>query len=120
MPERQTFSGQCHCGAVRFTATTDLGSMGDCNCSRCRRVGWIMQSVPEADFTLVSGADQLVLYQFNTHKIDHQFCRSCGIEPFASGVDGEGRKTFMVNVNCLENTPPIDRSAIAHWDGASW
>jgi hypothetical protein len=94
--------------------------MGDCNCSRCRRVGWIMQSVPEQDFTLLSGADQLVLYHFNTHKIDHQFCRACGIEPFASGVDGEGNKTVMVNVNCLENTPPIDRNAISHWDGASW
>jgi hypothetical protein len=35
-------------------------------------------------------------------------------------VDGEGRKTFMINVNCLENAPPVDRNAITHWDGASW
>ena len=79
-----------------------------------------MQSVPEADFTLQRGAEHLVPYHFNTHKIDHQFCRQCGIEPFASGVDGEGRKTFMINVNCLENAPPVDRNAITHWDGASW
>jgi hypothetical protein len=120
MPERQTFSGQCHCGAVRFTATTDLAGMGDCNCSRCRRLGWIMQRVPAADFMLESGADHLAPYHFNTHKIDHQFCRDCGIEPFASGSDEKGNKIFMVNVNCLENVPPIDRNTIQHWDGANW
>jgi hypothetical protein len=120
MPERKTYVGQCHCGAVRFSATTDLSGLGDCNCSRCRRLGWVMQSVPEADFTLESGADRLVLYHFNTHKIDHQFCRDCGIEPFASGTDDKRGKTFMVNVNCLEGVPQIDRAAITHWDGANW
>ncbi|WP_157959881.1 GFA family protein [Devosia submarina] len=120
MPERQTYQGQCHCGAVRFTATTDLGAMGDCNCSRCRRLGSIMQPVAEADFSLVSGADDLVFYHFNTHKIDHQFCRVCGIQAFSSGLDDKGQKTFMVSVLCLENVPPIDRNSITHWDGASW
>jgi hypothetical protein len=120
MVERTTFKGQCHCGAVRFTVSTDLSGMGDCNCSRCRRLGWVMQSVPAADFTLLSGADRLAPYHFNTHRIDHQFCRECGIEAFASGMDGEGNKTFIVNVNCLEGVPPIDRNTIKHWDGASW
>ena len=120
MTQSKTYHGQCHCGAVRFTATTDLSGMGDCNCSRCRRLGWIMQAVPATDFTLQSGAADLVPYHFNTHKIDHQFCRHCGIEPFARGVDQKGGETVMVNVNCLEDAPPVDRSTIQHWDGANW
>ena len=60
MPQKQDHKGQCHCGAVRFSARTDLSGLGDCNCSRCRRLGWVMQSVPEADFTLLAGEDALL------------------------------------------------------------
>lgn len=120
MGEMQDYHGQCHCGAVRFTARTDLASMGDCNCSRCRRLGWVMQSVPADDFALLSGDEQLALYHFNTEKIDHLFCKSCGIEPFARGSDGKGNEMVMLNVNCLEGAPPVDRNTITHWDGANF
>jgi hypothetical protein len=120
MPEAKTYSGQCHCGAVRYEATTDLSSLADCNCSRCRRLGWIMQSLPAEDFRLISGEDKLTAYHFNSMGIDHLFCSVCGIESFARGRDGEGRELVMINVNCLENAPPIERAAIAHWDGASF
>lgn len=120
MTESQTYQGQCHCGAVRFSATTDFASMGDCNCSRCRRLGWVMQSVPGAAFTLQAGADNLTLYRFNTEKIDHLFCKTCGIESFARGSDGKGNEMVMVNVACLEGAPAVDRSAIRHWDGANF
>ena len=120
MPERQTFSGQCHCGAVRFTATTDLSGMGDCNCSRCRRLNWVLQSAPAGQFTLQSGADNLTTYHFNTENIDHLFCKTCGIEAFARGSDGKGNAMVMINVNCLEPAVVVDRSTIKHWDGANW
>ncbi len=120
MPDPADYHGQCHCGAVRFTAHTDLSGLGDCNCSRCRRLGWVMQSVPAADFTLHSGEEQLRLYQFNTETIDHLFCQTCGIEPFARGSDGKGNELVMVNVNCLDDAPSVDRSAITHWDGANF
>lgn len=120
MSETKTYTGHCHCGAVRYTATTDLGSMGDCNCSRCRRLGWVMQSLPAADFKLESGEDNLNLFHFNTETIDHLFCKTCGIESFARGTDGKGSETVMINVNCLDGVPLVDRSTIKHWDGANW
>lgn len=120
MSESQTYHGQCHCGAVRYSATTDLASLGDCNCSRCRRLGWVMQSVPADQFTLESGADNLTTYRFNTENIEHLFCKSCGIESFARGSDGKGNEMVMINVNCLEPPVGVDRNAIQHWDGASF
>ena len=114
------WQGQCHCGAVRYTVHTDLEGLADCNCSRCRRLGWVMKSVPADRFNLVSGADQLTQYRFNTEQIEHAFCASCGIESFARGSDGKGNQLVMINVNCLEGVPVIDRSSIKHWDGAAF
>ena len=115
-----TYHGQCHCGAIRFSATTDLSGLGDCNCSRCRRLGWLMQTVPEADFVLERGADNLKEYRFNTQTISHLFCTTCGIEPFARGSDGKGQSLVMISVHCLEDAPAVDSTSITHWDGANW
>jgi hypothetical protein len=120
VPETRTYSGQCHCGAVRFTATTDLSSPAECNCSRCRRLGWTMQAVPDSAFASLSGEAALGTYHFNTNTIDHLFCRTCGIESFARGSDGKGNPMVMININCLEDAPPVDRSTIKHWDGANF
>lgn len=118
--EARSFAGQCHCGAVSFTVRTDLSGLLDCNCSRCRRLGWVMQSVPASDFELLSGSETLKPYHFNTHKIDHQFCTECGIEAFARGSDAQGNGVVMINVNCLEDVPEFDRASIQHWDGKNW
>ncbi|MGV3649870.1 MAG: GFA family protein [Devosia sp.] len=120
MTSPETWKGQCHCGAVRFSVTTDLEGLADCNCSRCKRLGWVMKGVPESAFTLEAGEDRLVDYRFNTHAISHLFCRDCGIESFGRGQDGAGNTMVMINVNCLEGAPDIDRSAIKHWDGRNF
>ena len=67
-----------------------------------------------------AGADNLTLYQFNTHRIEHQFCKTCGIESFARGVGPDGSAVAVINVACLDDAPPIDRSAIQHFDGANF
>ena len=120
MSQTDHHDGQCHCGAVRFSVQSALDSLGDCNCSRCRRLGWVMQSVSAANFTLKSGADNLTTYRFNTEMIEHLFCKTCGIEAFARGSDGKGNTLYMFNVNCLDTPPTIDRGAIRHWDGANF
>lgn len=120
MAQSHLYHGSCHCGAVRYSVETDLSTLADCNCSRCRRLGWVMQSAPEAHFTLDAGADNLTLYRFNTEMIEHLFCKTCGIESFARGSDGQGNALVMVNVNCLEPPLPVDREAIKHWDGANF
>lgn len=119
MSDTRTYSGGCHCGAVRYRVTTDLAQLFDCNCSRCKRVASVMAAVPASDFVLERGADSLTLYRFNHHAIDHLFCRVCGIQSFSRGVSSNG-PTVVVNVGCLDDVPLVDRSAITHFDGASY
>ena len=117
MPEKKTYDGQCHCGAVRFSATTSLEDLFDCNCSRCRRVAMVMSSVPASDFVLHQGGEALQLYRFNHKAIDHLFCKTCGVAPFSRGKFGD-TPMVMLNVGCLDDTPMIDRSTITHYNGA--
>ncbi len=103
MEKAKEHHGGCHCGRVRFDVTADLSSIIACNCSICQKTGSILAFVPEAQFKLVSGADDLVDYQFNKKVIHHLFCRVCGVRSFARGAAPDGRKMAAVNVRCLDD-----------------
>ncbi len=100
----KTYHGSCHCGAVRFEADIDLDAgTGKCNCSICSKHGLLLSFVPEEKFTLHSGEGNLKEYLFNTHKVRHQFCQTCGTEPFARGTAPDGKKMVALNVRCLDD-----------------
>lgn len=103
MPDSKTYTGGCHCGKVRYEATTDLKSVISCNCSICTKRGLILTFVSGEQFKLLSGGDVLKDYQFNKKVIHHVFCPSCGVESFANGTrPGDGKKMIAVNVRCLD------------------
>src|SRR3954465_3194460 len=98
-----TYTGSCHCGAVRYEATLDLQKpVISCNCSMCGRTGTLLTFIPESDFKLLQGEDALTDYQFNKHVIHHLFCTVCGTKSFARGVGRDGAPTVAVNARCLE------------------
>ncbi len=103
MPETKTYIGGCHCGKVRYEVTTDLDKVVSCNCSHCSKRGMLPSFVPADRFTLRSGEDALATYRFNTGKIAHLFCRSCGIESFATGQGPDGSEMVAVNARCLDD-----------------
>ncbi|KAJ6657292.1 hypothetical protein lerEdw1_002659 [Lerista edwardsae] len=87
-------TGGCHCGAVRFEvwASADL-NVFDCNCSICVKKQNKHFIVPAAHFKLLKGADNLTTYTFNTHRAQHTFCKTCGVQSFytpRSNPDGYG------------------------------
>jgi hypothetical protein len=102
----ERYSGGCQCGAVRFEADLSLENPIACNCSRCQKLGSLLVFAPLADFRLLSGEDVLRKYIFNTGKIEHLFCETCGIESFARGQAPDGKKMVAVNVNCLDGVEP--------------
>lgn len=108
---RTTYTGSCHCGAVRFQAVLDL-SAGSyrCNCSICRRTRfWPAIAAPE-DFRLLAGAEDLTLYRFHSGRNHHFFCRHCGVRPYGIGHDTPLGTIYGVNIGCLEG---VDEATLA-------
>jgi hypothetical protein len=100
--EIRTYEGGCHCGRVRYRIEANLTQAVECNCSICAKRGTLLTFVKAPQFTLLKGDDTLTDYQFNTKKIHHLFCESCGVGSFSRGIAPNGEDTYAVNVRCLE------------------
>lgn len=95
--------GGCQCGKVRFAAEVELDKLIACNCSRCGKLGSILAFTGAEAFDLKSGEGELTEYQFNTHKISHFFCSTCGIQSFGRGLAPNGQAMVAINVRCLDD-----------------
>ena len=112
-----TMEGGCHCGRVRFRVTADLAAVVDCNCSICTKKGILHLIVPPERFELLSGADDLTTYQFNTGTAKHTFCKNCGIQPFY--VPRSDPDKIDVNARCLDGID-LGKLAPQPFDGKNW
>ena len=103
------YVGSCHCGKVKYEVEGTIDSAMACNCSMCQRKGSLLWFVPRANFSLVSNDANAGTYTFSKHVIKHRFCHTCGIHPYAEGVDPQGKAMAAINVRCIEN---IDLSSV--------
>jgi hypothetical protein len=114
-----SYAGGCHCGAVRFSfslPTDDERVALVCNCSVCRKRGFVHIIVEPARFELESGHDELISYRFNTKVANHLFCGVCGVQSFyrpRSHPEG-----YSVNLRCLDAGAEDFR--LQDFDGANW
>ncbi|HMD75213.1 MAG TPA: GFA family protein [Steroidobacteraceae bacterium] len=113
-----THKGGCHCGRVRFEVIAPaILQVDDCNCSICRKAGFLHLIVPAERFKLLTGREALTTYSFNTHTAKHLFCSTCGIKSFyvpRSHPDG-----FSVNARCLDGGT-VEDMQIRAIDGLQW
>lgn len=100
-------SGSCHCGAVRFRIDWPIAELTTCDCSLCVKRNAVMAKVPENALTLIDGENALTLYQWNTRRARHYFCRNCGIYVFHKKRAAPDH--YGVNVFCLDG---FDASSI--------
>lgn len=124
---KQTYSGGCQCGAVRYEASAGIGEVIACNCSRCAKPGSLLTFVPAQDFKLMKGEGATADFQFNKYIIHHRFCSTCGIQSYANGKAPNGAEMVAINVRCLDGVDPdsfkvkkfdgrtIERNADASW-----
>jgi len=110
------YQGSCHCGQVAYEVEGDIQGALACNCSMCQRKGSLLWFVPRAQFRLRTPEDAAATYTFNKHVIQHRFCPTCGIHPYAEGVDPKGNPMAAINLRCIEG---IDLATIPvqHYDG---
>lgn len=118
----KTYSGSCHCGAVRFEADVDL-SQGTikCNCSSCTKArSWLVVASPDR-FRLVAGAGSQANYEWTPPghaepTIQFHFCKHCGIRTPGRGVaEAMGGVFHAVQVTLLDVDPDELAAAPIHY-----
>ena len=79
---KQTYSGSCHCGNIKFEVDADLDHVRSCDCSICKKRGALIHRVEEDCLRLLTPLKEMSLYQWHTRTAKDYFCPKCGILPF--------------------------------------
>ncbi len=111
-----TYQGSCHCGKIAYEVEGNIAEVVDCNCSLCSRRGYLLAFLPGSALHLRTPEENLATYTFNTHRIKHHFCPTCGCAPFGLGKNHKGEPMVAVNLRCLQNLD-IAALPVKHFDG---
>ena len=111
------YQGGCHCGRVRFEIDVEIGTIIDCNCSICAKKGFLHLIVDPSQVRMLSPADAVSLYQFNTRTAKHYFCPVCGISAYY--IPRSHPDKIDVNVRCLEGVE-LESLTIVPFNGREW
>jgi len=112
------YTGSCHCGAIQYEVEADIKEVLECNCSICRRRGYLLAFISREQLKLKTPESKMATYTFNKHVIKHRFCPVCGSGVFGEANDPKGNPTAAINVRCLDNVD-LGKIKINHYDGAS-
>lgn len=74
-------TGQCVCGAIRFTAEEVESHFHSCHCSTCRRWGGGPGMAARVGSVNFEGEDQIGIYQ-SSDWAERGFCKQCGSNLF--------------------------------------
>lgn len=114
----QACKGGCHCGRVSFVARIPKKvTVHQCNCSICKKSGYLHLIVPADHFELLSGKDDLTDYRFHSGVARHLFCAHCGVKSFY--VPRSHPDAYSVNLNCIDLNGDIEVT-IEAFDGRNW
>jgi len=111
-------SGKCHCGAVDIVIPRPTESVLQCNCSLCRKTGWIGGYCAPEDAKISAGDDALIGYVQGDKTITVWHCRICGSTthwtPLTAPPDRMGINMRMFHRDDWKHLTVVEV------DGASW
>ena len=108
----------CHCGGVEAEIKipeNGFQKLVRCNCSICKRKGYVIGIIGSDDFKLIKGENLLTLYQFYTKTAKHYFCKVCGIN--THNRPRINPKIYGINVACVEGINPYELKNVGINDG---
>ncbi|MFZ1891915.1 MAG: GFA family protein [Formosimonas sp.] len=111
------YVGSCHCGTIKYSFNADITQVVECNCSLCRRRGflWHFTLPDQVALTLPEGA--YTTYLFNKHTVKHYFCNTCGCAPFSAGKAPSGADAVAINLRCLDEALDLSDIKRIAFDG---
>lgn len=96
-------TGQCHCGAVRFTATADPARVFACHCTDCQVISGgpfrAVVPVPVEQVELSGSPKRYVKVAASGNRRAQAFCEDCGTQLFATEADAP--KTLNIRLGCV-------------------
>ena len=108
----------CHCGEVELEIKESDGALNKflrCNCTLCKKKGYIMTFAPITDVKITKGEDKLKLYQYHTKVAEHYFCSACGI--YTHHKMRSRPDTFGLNVGCIDDIDQFKLENVGLNDG---
>jgi hypothetical protein len=118
----KTYTGSCHCGAVRIEADLDVSAgTYKCNCTICAKARlWAAEVAPDS-FRLIAGEGDLTDYRGKNPVAHHFFCRRCGVRPFqrVDMPNMSGHVYYNINLACLDgiDIDELMAAPVAYFDG---
>ena len=83
---KRTYTGSCHCGAVRYEADIDFTrGMSECNCTFCTKTRAWKAFVKPPSFRVLSGSDNIKGYHKHPLASLKYFCDVCGVRTHEVG-----------------------------------
>ena len=113
------YTATCHCGHLGVSFETELEKVIECNCSHCRKKGYLLTFMPKEQMHIILPAGGYGIYTFNKHRIAHHFCTTCGCAPFGIAKGPDGTEMVAVNLRCLDEPLDLSTVVVTHYDGAS-
>jgi hypothetical protein len=116
-------TGQCHCGAIRFTAMVDPARVVVCHCADCQIFSGgpvrAVAPVPVDQVALQRTPKQYVKVAASGNRRTQAFCGDCGTQLFATEADAP--KTLNIRLGCVNERAELKPSAqIWHGSAMPW
>lgn len=110
-----TYTASCHCAGIRLEITAELAEVVECNCSLCRRSGFLHWYVEPDQVKLLTTAALLSTYSWRSITGGQHFCPTCGIAVIRTST--QHPPPVSINARCLE-TADLRKVRVRHFDGA--
>lgn len=112
--------GSCHCGRVKYVFNDTPASLTRCNCSYCRRAGWLLAYSEMENITLEYDEADVIKYVHGDKTLAFVSCKHCGCTTHWEPLNPEEHSRMAVNVR-MAAREDIRNIPIRDFDGAdSW
>ena len=102
-------TGQCHCGAIRFTALIDPEKVFVCHCSDCQVLSGApfraVVAVPDEQVHMQGQARHYVKVAASGNRRAQAFCADCGTQLYATEADTP--KVMNIRLGCVNERAEI-------------